>query len=357
VEHGTVGVLSDEGVLYEVTTFRRDVETDGRHAVVSFADTVKEDLARRDFTINALAWHPLRKVMLDPFQGERDLGRRVLRAVGVAADRFAEDHLRILRALRFAGRFGLTVEEETWVALSAGVPHLRSLSAERIRDELLKVLDADRSPGTALTLYRDSGALSVLYPELAGLAVAAPALWRGALGAADHVPRGRPLLRLAALMRALPPAEAVPLLTRLRLSHAQTDEVARRAAAPPMPSLSAPEAEVRRWLGRVGPSRLGAVARLELAWARATGSREDRVERTAAWRRARAVRAERPPLELADLAFDGRALIRLGCRPGPHFGPLLDGLLDWVMEDPARNQEGLLAAEALRRIGGAGDHG
>ena len=69
VEHGTVGVLSDEGVLYEVTTFRRDVETDGRHAVVPFADTVEEDLSRRDFTSNALSWHPLRKVMLDPFGG------------------------------------------------------------------------------------------------------------------------------------------------------------------------------------------------------------------------------------------------------------------------------------------------
>ncbi|SVE33298.1 uncharacterized protein METZ01_LOCUS486152, partial [marine metagenome] len=94
VEHGTVGVLSRNGTLYEVTTFRRDVETDGRHAVVSFADTIEEDLARRDFTINAVAWHPLRANLVDPFGGMGDLQERVLRTVGVPEERFREDYLR-----------------------------------------------------------------------------------------------------------------------------------------------------------------------------------------------------------------------------------------------------------------------
>src|SRR5690554_2631650 len=92
IEHGTVGVL-DGGHMYEVTTFRRDVETFGRHAVVEFADDVEEDLARRDFTINALAWHPLTGELLDPFHGRRDLHERRLRTVGAPGDRFAEDYL------------------------------------------------------------------------------------------------------------------------------------------------------------------------------------------------------------------------------------------------------------------------
>ena len=131
IEHGTVGVLKN-GTLYEVTTFRRDVETDGRHAVVVFADTLEEDLSRRDFTINAVAWHPLREVLADPFGGVADMERRVLRTVGEPAERFREDYLRILRALRFAGIFALDIESRTWEALTAMTPHLTKLSAERI---------------------------------------------------------------------------------------------------------------------------------------------------------------------------------------------------------------------------------
>src|SRR5690606_27017200 len=107
IEHGTVGVLGKDGHLYEVTTFRRDVETFGRRARVAFADTLDEDLGRRDFTINAVAWHPLRGALHDPHGGVRDLREGVLRTVGDAAARFAEDRLRVLRALRFAGRFDL----------------------------------------------------------------------------------------------------------------------------------------------------------------------------------------------------------------------------------------------------------
>src|SRR5690606_15815195 len=117
IEHGTVGVLGRDRVLYEVTTFRRDVETTGRHAVVEFADSVIEDLARRDFTCNALAWHPLRGELLDPFSGLEDLRAGWLRTVGAPDERFAEDYLRVLRALRFAGRLRTAIEPRTWDAL------------------------------------------------------------------------------------------------------------------------------------------------------------------------------------------------------------------------------------------------
>ena len=293
VEHGTVGVLARDGTMYEVTTFRRDVETDGRHAVVSFADKVEDDLSRRDFTINAIAWHPLREILLDPFDGEGDLERGVLRTVGHASVRFREDHLRILRAFRFAGRFGMSVAPPTWRALSALVGELPSLSAERIRDELLKVLESDPVPSHALSLYGESGALGVLYPEWevlrsgaardlktpgaapvvptdpgadTGPLVAEP--WRVALATADALPTGRPFLRLAALLRGLAPASATALLMRLRLSNVQLDETARRAAAAPLPDPDATDVEYRRWLSREGAARLAGLARIDLANAR-----------------------------------------------------------------------------------------
>jgi tRNA nucleotidyltransferase (CCA-adding enzyme) len=119
VKHGTVGVIDRQHVLHEVTTFRRDVATDGRHAVVEYGVSLADDLARRDFTINAIAYHPLRHDWRDPFDGAGDLDRRLVRAVGDPAARFAEDYLRILRAIRFAARFGFAIESATWAAARA----------------------------------------------------------------------------------------------------------------------------------------------------------------------------------------------------------------------------------------------
>jgi tRNA nucleotidyltransferase (CCA-adding enzyme) len=346
VEHGTVGVLAEDGTLFEVTTFRRDVETDGRHAVVAFADRIDEDLARRDFTVNAIAWHPLRDVLLDPFDGVHDLEAGVLRAVGRPAERFAEDHLRVLRALRFAGRFRLEIEAATWTALCEATDRLPGLSVERIREELLKVLDADPRPSTALGLYARSGSLRVLYPELQALLEVEPDGWAGTLRTVDALPCGRPLMRLAALIGRVGAKEAAQILVRLRLSNAQVDETAHRASAPPLPGAGAPAADVRRWLARVGPERLAAVGRLELARARARAGGREPAEVVAAWRRARSVLGERPPLDVGALEVDGRDLIALGLRPGPAFGRILDGLVAWVIEDPTRNRRDRLTERA-----------
>jgi len=355
VEHGTVGVLARDGTLYEVTTFRRDVETDGRHAVVSFAETVEDDLARRDFTINAIAWHPLRDELLDPFGGIDDLEQRVLRTVGTPANRFSEDYLRILRALRFAGRFRLRIDSETWSALSAAVNRLTGLSAERIREELLKILEADGTPSIALDLYRTSGALGVLFAELTAMidedGQAEGDAWAELLQVLDRLPRGRPYLRLAALLRPLTGEEALAVLLRLRLSNAQVDETHRRAAAPPLPPEEADDETFRRWLSLVGARRLSAVARLDLARADVgpcAESRDGPEGVVASWKRAREVLSDHPPLEVGDLALDGRDLIRMGYKPGPRFGELLERLLSWVLEDPSRNRSETLEQEARR---------
>jgi len=352
IEHGTVGVLAQDGTMFEVTTFRKDVETDGRHAVVAFADEVEHDLARRDFTINAIAWHALRDELLDPFGGIADLEGGVLRTVGVAADRFTEDYLRVLRAFRFAGRFALKIEEQTWSALCESVRHLSSLSAERIREELLKVFSADPNPSAALTLYAQSGALSVLYPELSELPASVDGgdPWSEKMASVDQLPPGRPYLRLAQLLWGLTPAAVASVLTRLRLSNAQVDEVARRAESADMPSPEATEEDFRRWLSATGPGRLAAVARLELARARAghLAGHEDTCDAVvAAWRRARAVLATGPALSVAELEFDGRDLIRMGLQPGPGFGHILDELLDFVLEDPTRNRAEVLESRVV----------
>ena len=166
IEHGTVGVIGNDGTLYEVTTFRKDIEHFGRHAVVEFSRSIEEDLARRDFTLNAMAWNPGTGVILDPFEGRKHLEAKMLKTVRSAKDRFSEDLLRVLRALRFAGQFDLEIEEATSDALLRAVPRLHQLSSERIQEEMMKILSKAKMPSRALNHYGISGVIAKLYPEL-----------------------------------------------------------------------------------------------------------------------------------------------------------------------------------------------
>jgi tRNA nucleotidyltransferase (CCA-adding enzyme) len=220
IQFGTVGVRGEDGNLYEVTTFRRDIETDGRHAVVEYADRLDEDLARRDFTINAIAYHPFHHKFHDPMGGWEDLQRRLLRCVGESATRFAEDYLRVLRGLRFAGRYELEIEPATWDALVAAVPRLPRLSGERVREEILKVL-AVPVPSRCLDLYRRSGALAVLVPEFASID---DTDWRVILGTIDGIAERRLRLRLATLLAPAGP-EIATMMRRLRFSNAELRDV------------------------------------------------------------------------------------------------------------------------------------
>lgn len=347
IEHGTIGVIARDGLMYEVTTFRRDVETDGRHAVVAFADTLDEDLGRRDFTINAIAWHPLTDTFADPFDGVSDLEQGTVRTVGSPNERFREDYLRILRGFRFAGRFDFDIHEDTWSASCDLAPQLTSLSPERIREELLKILATHARPSRALELYRASGAVGVLFPELERLSGAEPksspeepsAEWKDALAMVDALPVGRPHLRLAGLLRGLSPDESVAILIRLKLSNVVTDSVARLAAASPLPGADETDADVRRWLSRLGADRMTSVARLDLAEARTHAGAEPRpaaiVER---WQRARTILRGAPPLTVGALKIDGRGLRAMGLKPGPIFGEILEQLLEEVLEEPALNE-------------------
>lgn len=364
IDHGTVGVVARDGILYEVTTFRRDVQTDGRHAVVAFADSVDEDLARRDFTINAIAWHPLRRELRDPFGGVDDLEAGVVRTVGVAGERFAEDRLRVLRALRFAGRFGLSVEPETWRALVAARGELVHLSPERVREELLKVLGT-RRPSAGLALYAAAGVREVLLPELRaserGTREGELDGWTRSILVADALHPDRPLERLGALLQDLAGpgqggegarregvARALGLLERLRFSNQQIRDVSALvdAVGHPPPE-GADDAALRRWLARTGRGPLRSLGRLWVA-----GARVDRLitghppEPVAG--RIRALRRcarSGDPLSLQELALDGRALIRMGLKPGPRFRRILEHLFERVLDDPSRNTPDWLEGE------------
>jgi len=354
VEHGTVGVLTPGGNVVEVTTFRRDVETDGRHAVVTYADSIDEDLSRRDFTVNAIAWRPSTGDVRDLFGGEDDLRDGVLRAVGHPADRFREDYLRVLRGLRFAGRFDLEIEPETREALEDAAGGLGGLSAERIREELSKVL-ADRTPSTALDLYAQCGVLRAWMPELEALARDRTA-WREHLETVDEVSWRRPLLRLARLLTPLA-AEgdqgagiADALLERLRFSNAERRRVTRlvRGFLPFVGPLDS-AAGIRGWLSDVGDVWRD-LFRMHIAGARAArdGRRRDYV--VASWRRVHEIVLEHPPLALGDLEIDGQDVLGLGVSAGPIVGLLLEELLEQVLEDPDRNDRETLLSEARRLV-------
>lgn len=374
IDHGTVGILSREGTLYEVTTFRRDVLTTGRHAVVAFAQTLDEDLSRRDFTINAVAWHPLREVLHDPFGGAGDMQGRLLRTVGDPAARFSEDYLRVLRALRFAGVFRLQIEAATWRALVGAVESLGILSPERMREEMDKILAKDETPSGALALYAASGALRALYPELdrmrgvkreggdwfshtlrtldllsgSGISLKWVALLHG-VGSPEsfsddppfpEIPGARTLLRSAAL------------LVRLRSSNARIREVSELARAASLRlALDAPDAELRRWLAMADRSGLAPILRIWEAEARADelhGADRGSSNLHALSERLRAIALAGDPLVVGELAIGGKDLVRMGFRPGPHFGDVLDHLLELVLDDPTRNEPTFLMEEAQR---------
>jgi len=327
VRHGTVGVLDRRRELHEVTTFRRDVATDGRHAVVVHEGvTLEEDLARRDFTINAIAYHPFRHEWRDPFGGAADLEHGIVRAVGVPAARFREDYLRILRALRFAARFEFTIDAATWAAAREAAPGLAQLSAERVHDEWFKGLGTARSVAKLVQLWRDVGAAAIWIPELEH---APPGGTGYSIAEANRDPRD-PVLLTALLC-----ANAGPVLERLRGSNAEIGRAQVIAGAPGEPADDTPAA-VRRWLAAAG----AAADDLLALWRLRRGA-------DAPWSGTVAeTRRRGDPLARGDLAIDGNDLIALGVPRGPRVGQVLDQLLERVLDDPSLNTRERLSAVA-----------
>ena len=384
LQHGTVTVKQG-GKLYETTTFRTEgAYSDGRHPdAVHFVPDVREDLARRDFTINAMAYSA-EEGLIDPFGGQADLAAHIVRAVGEPERRFEEDALRILRLYRFAARFGFAIDPATGAAARALGPHLDCVSAERIQEELLKLLAAPR-PGS----YLEPAVMAVILPELEP--VSQPERFVEICRIIDRIklPAENVPARLAALLCPLGEAGARKALRKLKCSNALTDEVvtlvggsvgsfllghesghsiARPIAfgnrVPPQRTVlgetpdtpgqtpceeapGTPGSEMtltaKRLLGR---HELPTVKRLT---ALCSAQHPEQAEAFAALQaEAERLTAENACCRVSQLAVNGRDLMAAGVKPGPGLRQALNARLEAVITGQIPNEKDALLAEAAQ---------
>ena len=379
---GTVTIGSEPVV--EVTSYRAEGTYRDRRRPdeVRFGVSLTEDLARRDFTINAMAWLPLdleagRGTLVDPVGGQSDLDARVLRAVGEPRERFAEDALRLIRAARFAGRLELTIDPATEQAIREAAPTVEAVSAERVRDELMRILALDATPSGAIGILERLGLLVVILPELAALrgvpqskAVPGDALDHSLAAVDAAAATEPPALRLAALLHDLGKATtlrdghfighenvsaelAADVLQRLRVPRALTDRVVGAIRHHMYDYDSAwTDAAVRRLVRRLdGVDRdlLFALRRADNA-ASGVGPAGDANQDELEARIAEQLEAEPALLVDRRLAIDGHDLQReLGMPPGPEIGAVLDRLTEIVLDDPTQNRRDILLDHARRR--------
>ena len=372
LQHGTV-TIKYGGQLYETTTFRTEGSyTDGRHPdAVQFVPDVREDLARRDFTINAMAYNAA-EGLVDPFGGQKDLQNGLLRAVGEPQQRFTEDALRILRLYRFAARFGFALDAATARAARQLAPHLDCISAERIQEELAKLLAAPQ-PGA----YLEPAVLAVVLPELT------PESLTAAKPVVDACPAGEENLpvRWAALLGALGEADTRRVLKRLRCSNACIEEtavlvretagegvcgsfllghesghsIARPTACgsrvPPQRTVlgetlaHAGEVAIRRLLGRYGLCTVERLCALCAAL-----HPQNAPDCALAAQRARQLEADGVCCRVSQLAVNGRDLMAAGIPAGPALRRVLETLLDGVIRAEYPNEKPVLLAAAQKII-------
>ena len=365
LQHGTVTVKQD-GRLYEITTFRTEGSySDGRHPdSVAFVPDVREDLARRDFTINAMAYSA-EEGLCDPFGGQEDLARGVVRAVGEPLRRFEEDALRILRLYRFAARFGFVIDEATEAAAKQLAAHLDCVSVERIEEELNKLLSAPK-PGA----YLEPEVLAFVLPELPSdyLSEAREII--------DALPAGAEEVtaRWAALLLPLGEDGTRKALKRLKCSNAMIDGVAtlvkeggeflRRPSggwdpvaagnragdgmprpvseekAPRTPTLSL---QAKRLLGKYD---LHTVQQLTALWSALQPERKD--EFTALQKEAETLTVQNACCRVSQLAVNGRDLMAAGVAPGPGLRRVLEALLEEVITGRLPNEKAELLAFAAK---------
>lgn len=355
IEHGTVTVLL-RGEAYEVTTLRGEgAYSDGRRPDrVEFVREIEADLARRDFTINAIAYDPLRRALIDPWGGLADLDARCIRAVGDPEERFGEDGLRVLRAARFASTLGFALAPATEAAIPGSLATFRKVSAERVQQEWWKALRAER-PSPGYDVMRRTGILEVTCPPLAAQSGKA---WRRTLARLDACPPD-PVLRLAALLYTVqldgaPEGGSLPRwadrwLRGLRTANPDRKRVVAVLAHRDLPGDPIDDASLRRWIRDVTRSATRDLLVVARAEAQAGGRSVDRLAERAA-----EVLGSGLPLTPAELPVGGaEVMATLDVPPSPRVGEVLAWLHERVLEDPAQNDHDRLVAllpEALRAV-------
>ena len=328
--HGTVTTIAD-GRHFEITTLRRDLACDGRHAEVEFTDDFALDAARRDFTINAMSCDVAGR-LYDYFGGRADLAAGRVRFVGEAAARIAEDYLRVLRFFRFFARYGRAPAAAAARAPArAAAPELQRLSGERIQAEMLKLLDAD-DPLPALRLMAETGVLGQVIPGPVALERLARLI--------AVAPQSDPLVRLAALLRPPPGGPAAPEQVAERWRMANRDAARLLALTrDPLPDLRAAPTERARDLHRLGAARYADLVRIAAADAEddPAAALADALAAATTWQPRR-------------LPVGGDDVLALGVPAGPRVGAILAALEAWWVGHDFAPDRAACLAEARRLV-------
>jgi tRNA nucleotidyltransferase (CCA-adding enzyme) len=383
IQHGTVTVLM-HGAHYEVTTFRGEgAYSDGRRPdTVEFVSDITADLARRDFTINAIALDPDDGRVIDPYEGQKDIERKIIRAVGKPLERFLEDGLRVLRAARFTATLEFDMDADTERAIAPSLDVFKKVSQERVRDEWMKAMKA-RRPSRAFDVMRTTGILAISCPEmLEGVGMAqnkwhAFDVWKHGMECLDAC-AGGPILRIAAMLHDVgkPRSRAFsekthdwtfydherigaeiadPICQRLRFSNEERARVVHLVRNHLFHYTDEwNDATVRRFIKRIGKDALEDLYALNEADVRAKGRPAENGEPDLSALAALKVHVARviaqgAALSTRDLEIGGHDLItELGLAPGPIIGKILSALLDEVIADPAKNERETLLALARK---------
>jgi len=379
IKHGTVTVIF-KGEHYEVTTFRVEgTYSNARHPdQIQFTPDLFEDLKRRDFTINSMAVHLGDGTLVDPHSGRTDLKQKLIRAIGNPRDRFLEDGLRLLRACRFAAQLEFSIEETTHTAMIETTDTIKQVSAERIRDELVKML-ASEKPSIGLQTMEETGVLRLILPELADCRAVHQGGYHSfdvldhSLLACDGAPRDNVVVRLAALLHDIGKASTVDvgpegevsfhrheqdseekcrtIMRRLKFSNEEVKSVCHLVAQHMFnyqPEWS--DGAVRRFISRVGEKYLPHLFDLRIADQYGMHGIYPRRDTLIPLRdRIKTVLSQKDALSIKDLAVDGNMLAQeAGIPKGPDMGVVLEHLLETVMDDPSLNTKKNLLALARR---------
>jgi len=382
IKHGTVTVLF-KGEAYEITTFRVDGKyTDGRRPdSISYTSDINEDLKRRDFTINSIAYDILEEKLIDPNEGLVDLEKKIIRAIGNPDERFQEDGLRPLRACRFAAQLDFVIEKQTFQAISRNIDKFRSVSKERVYDELVKTMKAEK-PSTTFRLLLDSGLLEIISPEMVSCVGLKQRekhkldVFEHLITTCDNCPKTDIELRFAGLFHDIGKKDTLVITEEGTPTFHNHEIPSARKAVRIMKNLKFPnksiqriehlirhhmfnyeplwsDAAVRRLIARVGLESIDSLLTLQRAdMSSMWKSEEDYKLLDELNVRVKKLTEQNSAFTVKSLNINGNDLFReAGIPRGPVMGNILDDLLEMVLENPDFNNRDVLLGKALDLFG------
>lgn len=377
LQHGTVTVVLEEE-SFEVTTYRTEGDyIDNRHpSEVIFVSSLEEDLSRRDFTINAMAYSENRGLK-DPFKGSEDLKNHIIRCVGEPNKRFQEDALRMLRAIRFKCQLSFEIEQETLASIKLNHRLIKNISFERTRDELCKILLSE-TPSNGFILLKDTNILEIVLPELKqclGFNQYNPHhdkdVFHHILEVVDYCPKDL-ILRLSALLHDISKLQcfsldekgighfyghnvdsaekAVEILKRLKFDNCTIDRVKILVKEHSMNLNEAKTSTIKKFISRVGMENIDRWVELKKADLKAHSHAMDYTDIFNVEEKIKNIINSKEPLSIKDLNISGKDIINLGVNPGKEIGIILNKLLELVLENPELNSKDKLIDYAERML-------